>query len=187
MLKFRFFIAMSTTKIIHVRLLLFHLNKSWKSISKVYSLCFTVPKYSLVHNLILQPQPFYNSRITLHSPSAFHGLSFISVFFLQTVFFSGLRPIRLFICHSLSACQDQSEHANHGMPERNENIVRRSDDSRDNDDRTPRFFTLSLVPKDGMPDTVNYRHEQREWKYYFFQDASKKNHFMRYAHWCHTY
>lgn len=121
-------------------------NTLWKSVLKMHILSVSiVPKYLLAHNLILQLQLSYHtlfaicfSRIVIH------------VFFFTNGFFRARAPF--VYSPSLSAIHFLSVKTNASMqitpPERNENVVRRSD-SRDNDDRAPRFFTLSLVPKDG--------------------------------------
>lgn len=126
----------------------------------MYFLCFTVSKYSSVYVL------FYNLKpcAILHSPSVFHVLFIAVHFFFRVIIF-------LFLAHFLFVYSPSAIHFLRAKTKTSmrRKEIRRSDESRDNDDHASRFFTLSLVPKAGMPDTVNYQHEQCMQKMLFLQ------------------
>jgi len=67
----------------------------------------------------------------LHLPSVLRQTFPAS--FPRVTFFPCLGSRSPFVGHSLPACREQGKHANLGTPERNEDVVGRSDKSRRND------------------------------------------------------
>jgi len=124
----------SRPKIIQIILILFF-YKYFFQYSILQSLIVPLQKYLSVRNSILTTSILVCHALFLPFACFIHRYTFLRSFFewlFSSVFDS--RLARLFaICHSLSVREDQSKHANLGMPEGNENVVKRSDKSRDND------------------------------------------------------